>query len=393
MRVTLVSTINGHGRILQEIGTALSLLLSELDRVEELFLVTWKKSGEEQVEFSSKVSILECYDQNHSTSIFNIFKEIMRLKSDVTIYNYIPTAFGRSLVVNFLGLLIPLFHSFLLSDDKVVLIYHSSTYTNDPRRLGYAKFLERAAVKVLRMVEHMLFKRVDVFFLLDLYAKKVHMVNRKFRANSLGLRFLPILPTYHLSKYRMESSFEKNDKKSFARILLFGNFGPQKNLPKALESLKAIKESHYDSYVTLAGDLNPNFLEHSGAFEKLIGDYSSIIDRRIKYVPENELLGLFLDHNIVVLPYNVSGGFSGVLSLCLILNRIVVVPPFEEYVEQAKGFENVVFAEIKNLREGILGAIKKAEGTDGLSTPDITEYLQQMKCRMDDILNDTISRN
>ena len=126
-------------------------------------------------------------------------------------------------------------------------------------------------------------------------------------------------------------------------ILIYGSWGPQKDLSKALEAVKIVKDSGLMVKVIVAGDSNLHFPGYISFFEATLANYKGVIDERIGYVNEVDVYSIFARSDLIVLPYVVPGGFSGVLSISMLFGLKVIVPEFEEFKEQALDYKGVHF--------------------------------------------------
>ena len=57
MKISLISASTGHGKILNDSGTGLAILLSKMPEVENVDLITWEKDSQESIILPEKVRI------------------------------------------------------------------------------------------------------------------------------------------------------------------------------------------------------------------------------------------------------------------------------------------------------------------------------------------------
>ena len=166
--MSIISPILNHGRILQDSGSSL-VLLSELSHyVDEILVISWKSTVKTKEDPFNSIKLYQVFDQDHPFSILGYFKTLRRLNSQVYIFNLMPTAYGNSNIANFFGLIIPLYAKWILRKNTVV-IYHNSTYTNNPVKLGYTGLLNSVRVSFLKKIEKSIFTTVDTYFFTETY--------------------------------------------------------------------------------------------------------------------------------------------------------------------------------------------------------------------------------
>jgi glycosyltransferase involved in cell wall biosynthesis len=100
-----------------------------------------------------------------------------------------------------------------------------------------------------------------------------------------------------------------------ARVLLLGTWGPQKDLKGVLEALRVAKERGGKFSVSITGAINPHFPEYREEINRVVStkDYSWL--RLLGNLDDTEILNVVLNHDLLILPYNATGGFSGAMSV------------------------------------------------------------------------------
>ena len=88
-----------------------------------------------------------------------------------------------------------------------------------------------------------------------------------------------------------------------------------------------------------------------GSMLKTMKSYSNVIYKYLGYVKEKELIDVFINSNVILLPYKTPGGHSGVLEQAMFFNVSVIAFDFPEYREQSEG-NNMV----KLIRQEDLGS-------------------------------------
>jgi glycosyltransferase involved in cell wall biosynthesis len=341
LKISIVSSILNHGKILQDSGSSLVLLSLLRSAHDDISVITWKNTSCTGSNPFRSSKIYGVFESSHTLSIFKYFKLLRNLNSDFYIFNLMPTAYGNSSIANFIGLIMPLFTAKTLKKNTLV-IYHNSTFTNDPAKLGYSGFFNRVKYFVLRKTEKKLFTTVNTYFFIDRYTNTLLAKFPDSKVKTVRIPFFQVLDTLYLNSLEDE---ERVTVKSgpIPRILLFGSWGPQKNPREAMECLRKLRNQGLSFSSTLAGGMNEHFPNLNYFYDKMFEDFADVIDKRLQYVPEKELIELFTKTDLVIIPYNVPGGFSSVLALSIFFERRVMISDFPEYREQALDYSRINF--------------------------------------------------
>ena len=339
--MSIISPILNHGRILQDSGSSL-VLLSELSHyVDEISVISRKSTVKTKEDPFNSIKLYQVFDQDHPFSILGYFKTLRRLNSQLYIFNLMPTAYGNSNIANFFGLIMPLYAKRILRKNTVV-IYHNSTYTNDPVKLGYTGLLNNIRVSFLKKIEKSIFTTVDTYFFTETYRHALLSIFPDAKVHTIHLPFFQVLDTLYLNGVEGEERMSVTSGQK-PRILLFGSRGPQKNLKEALEGLRKLKNEGSIFSLTVAGDINEHFPALKESYDRMFDEFKDVIEKRLQYVPEKKLIDLFTNTDFVVIPYNTPGGFSSVLALSIFFERYAIITDFPEYREQAKSYRNISF--------------------------------------------------
>ena len=350
MKLTIISTILNHGSILQEIGTGLTVLCSMIDRG-QINVLTWKNDDSEQLELPNNVSIYECFNPKHPLSIFRTLKRAINDDSDIFIYNIMPTAYGTSTIANFIGLISPIIMKTIFHK-KVMIIYHNSIHTNDFRKLGYHGVSNYIKAKIILNIEKLLFKTVETYFLICTYSSLIQAINKKFNVKTLELPYLSSIGTLMLNNMLDKEALD-NSQNIIPVILLFGNWGPQKDPENSLKALKNLRNLGVQFRLIVAGGINVHFPTLNERIKGLFRTYSEIIYQNLGRVKEKDLMNLFLKSDLVIIDYNVPGGFSGVLSSAMFFQKFIISRRYDEFVSQAKDYDKIIFYNENELEKTI----------------------------------------
>jgi glycosyltransferase involved in cell wall biosynthesis len=353
VKVAYIGDIINHGKSLQTIGTSVIVLLSILKEVESIDVFCPNENEKvEHFELPHKVKINEFYRYDDAISILR-FLRINWNNYDQVIFNILPTGFGNGTLSNALALIVPIALRIIFKQENIKVIYHNSVFTNNIRALGYNSVIDRIRYIFLRMVERILFKNVTTFVLLNLYKQKIDDSIGKSKVNFLNGRYLEAAATLYLNEQMDIENLEVEEKET-PTILMHGYWGPQKNIELGLSELKKLKENGAEFRLVISGGLNHHFPEYEAKFLELLHSYSDIIDKYLGPVPEKDIMKIFLNANLLLLPYNTPGGHSGVLEQAIFFEIPTIAIDFPEYREQAMGTENVIFKSVGELNSNLL---------------------------------------
>ncbi|MEM0135459.1 MAG: glycosyltransferase [Thermoplasmatales archaeon] len=347
MRIAYVGDFINHGKSLQTPGTSIVILLSMIDEVDSIDVYCPEQNQNiEDFKLPHNVNLIPFYKYDDSISILRLLS-LRKSNYDRIIFNLLPTGFGTKSAPNLFGLLTPLFLRILFKLKNVRVIYHNSVFTNDIRKLGYDSFFNKFRAFFLGFIERELFKNLETFVLLDLYEKRI---KRKIGLNKVkvmkGSYLDAITSVYINGKMTEEFHHVEND---LPVILMHGSWGPQKNLELGLSSLRKLKQSGKNFKLIISGGINHHFPGYEKRFNDLIRLYSDVIRTYVGYVKEKDIMELFLQADLVVLPYNTPGGQSGVLEQTIFFEVPTVAISFPEYKEQSQGAANVLLCSPENL--------------------------------------------
>lgn len=353
MKVAYVGDFINHGKSLQTIGTSIVILLSLLESVESIDVYCPKENKDtEEFEFPPKVRLLESYRYEDVKSIFRLLQKPWN-KYGAVIFNMLPTGFGNGSLANAAALCIPILLVKIFRLNNIRVIYHNSVFTNDFRTLGYNSPYDKVRSFFLSVVERTLFKNVNSFVLLDVYNKRIDKTIGKNKVHVLKASYLEAITTLYINK-KLNVEFLDVETKLIPTVLMHGSWGPQKNIEMGLSALKKVRESGINFRLVISGGINHHFLEYEKKFRELLISYSDIIDEYLGTVEEKDIMRIFLEASLLILPYNTPGGHSGVLEQAIFFQVPTIAIDFPEYREQAAGFENVTLIDPKDLTSELI---------------------------------------
>ena len=363
MRVAYVGDIINNGKSLPTIGTSIVLLLSFMDEVQsvEVYCPSAKNTAEEFT-FPEKVTVHESYRYDDARSILTLLN-VKWKEYDTVIFNMLPTGFGHGSIANAAALLIPLFLRYIWKLDNIRVIYHNSVYTNDIKFLGYNTLFDRIRALILGMVERQLFKSVETFVLLQLYKDRIDSAIGKNRVKVMNGKYLEAITTLHMNN-ALNSNITRSYQNHKPMILMHGSWGPQKNLKLALKALERLRKIGFDFSVIVSGGINHHFPDYEKMFMETMANYSEVVDSYLGRVKEKDIMNLFLNADIVLLPYNTPGGHSGVLEQAMFFEAYTVALDFPEFREQSSCSSKVYLVSKEKFFDSLLSLLK-------MSAPDV----------------------
>lgn len=233
-----------------------------------------------------------------------------RRQVDVFLFNTYMTGLGRSLVANALGILLPVLLA-KLTGKRVVVYMHNFMSTQQVETLGYRP--GRAVRATARALESLLLRSTVVAVPL---ASQQESLGSQYGIRP-ELLFIPGLEGLYSSEVgsRNEEGAKRERPEGPPHILLFGLWGPQKDLAGALEDLGALAQRGFPMKVRVAGPVHPTFPEYAPIYERLRQKFSSQGFEFLGEVPERDLAALFRDSSVLLLPYRTTGGYSAVMNV------------------------------------------------------------------------------
>lgn len=363
MKIAYIGDFINHGTSLQTIGTSLVILLSEVDNVTSIDVYCPKMNKvTEEFQIPRKVNIINFYMYDHTLSIMKLL-HVQWSKYDVIIFNMLPTGFGKTSLSNVTALMVPLILTKLFRMHNIKIIYHNSVFTNDFKTLGYNSFYNRIRSYFLGRVEKSIFKNIPTFVFLNLYKERIDKAIGKNKVDVLDAHYLEAITTIYMNNL-IEKKFLEIKKNKIPIILLHGYWGPQKNIEFALSILSKLNDEGVKFKLVISGGVNTHFANYESKFKKLLETYSNIIYEYLGYIKEKDILNMFIKADILLLPYNVPGGHSGVLEQGMFFEVPIIAFDFPEYREQAAGNPIVKLIKPEELGEALDAMLNSTRKTE-----------------------------
>ena len=356
--VAVLCNILGRGDTYDEWSTSFVIALSKMKEIIKIHVITptKKRSIVQPYKLPDKCINHEVLDYNHPLSMIKAVNLVSELKCDLVVVVSGPTAFGSGSVSNLIGLLLPLMIQRKTGVD-VKVINQGSTHTHDTGLLGYLGLVNYVKLLVAKVVEKFIFKRVRTYFQLRLYCKTVESkLGKNYVGGLLVSDYIDALATLYLNGSDTSFALERHLNNDI-NILLHGFWGPQKDPEIALMAVRNLKIRNHKIRLTVSGGINNHFLGYTKYFQNILKKYGDIIDNYLGYVKEEDLLHLFMENEIILMPYRASGGQSGVLEMASFFENIVVCSNFPEFHEEKKS-ELVILTDLDDFEQSLAKALE-----------------------------------
>lgn len=366
-------------------STGLTILLSSNPKVEEIIVY-----GPTNCEFPpiprDNIRLVRCWTPNNFLSLIPaIFAMLQdRHKVDTYFFNIFLTFFGRSLFLNAFGLQIPVFIS-LVTRKRVVTYMHNFIETQEIDKLGYKK--NRLVAHIASFIEHMLGRFTTLVAPLP-SMKAILNWACKLKVESVFLPYMDAILPLELQRMS-KSGYRHEAHNDQSTVLLFGSWGPQKDIIRPLKVLNDLIADGHNFNVLISGSINMNFRDYETLLIELFNGLPK--DRFVMKlnVPEEEIAELFSSNGPIILPYLATGGASGVMSLSNFFGKRVIAydsPQLRE-IDSLLGC-NAIFVngeDENSFKSAILSAINEVKRP--LSALDIQTKLNLAKLSVDKLLS------
>jgi glycosyltransferase involved in cell wall biosynthesis len=339
MKICFVSAYPPNKGNLAEYGYYLVNELIKHDAINELTVLANSTSNSNRIEKFGKIKIIRCWKNNSLKIPFDIIKTLKKENSDIVHFNLHMMSWGESKISNFLGALTPYLVKILLKK-KVVITLHNIREAVNVKELGMEEnpfiiFGARIATKALLSVD-------KVIVTLNRFRK---ILEQKYKKRN-------IIRIFHGTVGRKVKKIKVGGKK----ILTFGFWRENKNLPLLIEIFQKLYKEDKKIRLIVAGDSHPAF---PGYLDKLKEKYKGVEGITFTgYVPEEKLGRLFSSSTFLVLPYTTATGTSGVVHLAASYGKPVIISDLPEVRETAKEEELRLILVPKNDKKAFERAIK-----------------------------------
>jgi glycosyltransferase involved in cell wall biosynthesis len=313
-----------------------------------------------------RLAVEEAWAADDPLSLLRALARMWRARrtTDAYLFSIYVTAFGRRSIANVVGLLLP--PILRIAARRPVFVYmHNFLETQDSETLGFrvgrltktgVRLLERTLIALTRVVvplrsmqtvvEREVGGRVEVLLLP--YLEALFAATRPGVAPASSMAAPPLPPL---------------------RVLLFGYWGPQKDLTGALDVLGGLAAEGCPLDVTVAGEANPGFPEYRERLERAKGSLPVERFHFVGRVDEEEVFPLVRRHHLLLLPYRATGGISGVMNVGALADLDLLaydVPQLREFSgELGERVRFVPAGDSSALREAILAEVTRRASRGG----------------------------
>jgi glycosyltransferase involved in cell wall biosynthesis len=346
LKICFISSYPPNKARLSEYAKQLVTELANRPTIEKLNILTDQttNSGGKLPE-NPKINLMRIWKQDNLLSISGIMIQILKLKPDIVHFSIGFQIFGRNRLSNFAGL--SLVFLCRLCGFKVIVLLHNLGELVDLKKVNVKpSFLNRAGILV---ATRLILSASRVVVMVNSYAEYL----RK-RYHNKRVLFIP-----HGSLGYGCVSIDPEEKV----ILMFGHMGPSKGLPIMLSAFKKITQERGDVKLVIAGDNHPNY---HGYLDKFIKNAPSKVVFK-GYVPEEDLYEVFGMADVVVMPYLLALGTSGVFHLACGFGKPVVssdLPEIRELLADGAMALLVPPGDADALKDGLIEVLNNKEIAD-----------------------------
>ncbi|MDT7858487.1 MAG: glycosyltransferase [Candidatus Aenigmarchaeota archaeon] len=286
-----------------------------------------------------KLKIIRCWKNDSLLIPLKILINVYRENPDVVHFNIHMRSWGRKKLVNFFAHLTPFLVKFFLRK-KVVVTLHNILESVNLKEMGISNdFLTLLGAKI--STKFLLFSD-RLVVLLKRYKR---IIRNRYKKNVV---YIP-----HGTLGKKISNINFNGYK----ILTFGFWSPYKNLPLLIEVFNELKKKFKKIELIVAGGPHPNYPTYLTTIKEKYKLMKGI--KFLGYIPNRKLSSLFSSSSLIVLPYLVSTGTSGVVHLAVSYGKPIIVsklPDIEATVRE-EGYK-IIFVR-KNDKVALRKAIER----------------------------------
>lgn len=369
-------------------ATGLSLLLSQSPRLGQL--VVYGPSGAESPPAAdpARLVLRTVWAPDDWPSLLGALRQMTRdaPELDGYLFSITVTTFGKSAPVNGLGLLLPILVR-ALTGKPVVVIMHNFVETQDAAAAGYA--YPPILLRVARFVERLVVTQTKTVVGLESQKRIVE--------STVGgtVTYVPMLFMDAVNSYLSAPPPTRVGRSASGpvRVLLFGSWGPYKDMDGALTALRALVDRGEELEVTVAGAAHPHFPEYEARLEGWRRGLPGARFRFVGHVPEDGIRALFESHDVLLMPYLASGGFSGVMNFAALYGLPIIAYDEAQLRECARSLDAsaqfIARGDVDGLASA-LGAVREARAAaavQGSEAPETPRWLTRARQSAEDLLS------
>ncbi len=343
VRVCFISSYPPNHARLSEYAQNLVTELASRPTINQMNVLTDQTSStKKELPKNPKIKVVRVWKQDRPLSILAVMVQVLKIKPDVVHFSIGYQSFGKSRISNFTGL--SLVFLCRLCGLKVIVILHNLAALVDLKKVKQKpSFTNKAGIMVATRLLLSASRVVVMVKSYEAYLKKHY--------NNKGILFIP-----HGSMSQNCTSIDPEDKV----ILIFGHMGPFKGLPTMLKAFEKIAKERNDVQLIIAGTNHPNFPTYLDEFIKNAPPKVVFTG----YVPEKDLCKVFGIADVVVTPYLLATGTSGVIHLACGFGKPIVssdLPEIRELVSDGASAHLVPPGDADALKNAILMVLNNKE--------------------------------
>jgi glycosyltransferase involved in cell wall biosynthesis len=343
LHVCFISSYPPNKARLSEYAQNLVTELASRSAIDQITVLTDQTSNQkEQLPENSKIKVVRIWKQDNFLSILGVMVQILKIKPDIIHFSIGFQSFGQSRISNFAGL--SLIFLCRVCRLKVLVLLHNLASLVDLEKVKQKPtFTNKAGIMI---ATKLILSATRVVVMVKYYADYL-----KKHYNNKGILFIP-----HGSMSHNCPSIDPPEKV----VLLFGHIGPFKGLPTLLSSFEKITKERNDIQLVVAGTSHPNFPGYLDEFIKKAP--SKVVFTG--YVPEENLCKVFGMADVVVTPYMLATGTSGVFHLACGFGKPVVSSDLPEILELVEDGASAILVPPNNaeaLKDAILEVLNNKE--------------------------------
>jgi glycosyltransferase involved in cell wall biosynthesis len=343
LRICFISSYPPNHARLSEYAKNLVAELANKPTIDQMNVLTDQiSSSNGDLPEDPKVKVVRVWKQDNPLSILGVMVQVLKLKPDVVHFSIGYQSFGKSRISNFTG--ISLVFLCRLCGLKVIVLLHNLAELVDLEKVKQKQsFTNKAGIMVATRLILSASRVVVMVKSYKDYLKK-HYKNK-------GILFIP-----HGNLSHNCESINPEDKV----VLIFGHMGPFKGLPIMLRAFEKITRERNDVQLVIAGANHPNFPTYLDEFVKKAPPKVVFTG----YVPEKDLCKVFGMADVVVTPYLLATGTSGVFHLACGFGKPIVssnLPEIRELLSDGATALLVSPGDAEALKDAILKVLNNKE--------------------------------
>ena len=335
--------------------TGLVMAISDFGLVDRITVFANQDADLSGLISDERVSIERCWRHDDPMSLLSTLWRMFRARNhvDCFLFNIYVTSFGRSRLVNAFGMMLGPVIS-ILTRRRVIVYLHNAAQTQDVVSLGYHPSVLSMWFSglLVRIVARTTMLVVPLMSQASKLEEELHV-----RASALHLPYLEGLPLMRRPGNEVlrgkDTSIDGHEGRT-PHLLLFGSWGPQKDIGQISAMLRNLLITEPDVVVTISGTINPGF----DGFTELLDEFVESLPKsrvRVRLNPTDEVLsGILKSTSVIILPYRASGGASGVLSVAALFEIPAIATDLPQLRETAVNLmSTVTFFDPGNIEKAV----------------------------------------